>query len=73
MAESILVTCRNCNDHKIGSVEVVCFFFFFLNLLQNDNILTLRCMHFIFCQWKKFKLYNESVLPVMKDTFTAHY
>ena len=28
--------------------------------------MTSRCVHYIFCRGREFKLYDESVLPVMK-------
>ena len=40
--------------------------FFYLDLLQNDAMVTSQCMHYIFCQGREFKIYHESVLPGMK-------
>ena len=37
---------------------------FYLDLIQNDTIVTSRCMHFIFCQGRELKLTGESVIPV---------
>ena len=42
------------------------FMLFYLDPLQNDTIMTSRCMHYIFCQGRELQLTNESVLPVMK-------
>ena len=45
---------------------LVCLCFFYLDLLQNDAIVTSRCMHYIFCRGREVKLYDESVLLVTK-------
>ena len=47
-------------------IVVWLYFFFNLNLLQNDTILTSQCMHYIFCRGREFKLYYKSFLPVTK-------
>ena len=31
-------------------IQVVCSYFFYLNPLQNDTIMTSQCIHFIFCR-----------------------
>ena len=43
---------------------VVCSCFFYLDPLQNDAIMTSRCIYFIFCWGRELKLIDESVLPV---------
>ena len=41
------------------STLVVCLCFFYLDPIQNDTIVTSRCMHYIFCRGREFKLYDE--------------
>ena len=42
------------------------FMLFYLDPLQNQAIMTSRCMHYIFCRGGDVKHSDESVLPVMK-------
>ena len=38
--------------------------FYYLDPLQNQAIVTSRCMHYIFCRGRKVKQADQSVLPV---------
>ena len=37
------------NNKVVYSLPVVCFCFFYLDPLQNDSIMTSRCMQYVFC------------------------
>ena len=39
---------------------------FYLDPLQNQAIVTSRCMHYLFCRGREVKHFDVSVLPVMK-------
>ena len=43
------------------------FMLFYLDLLQNDAIVTSQCKHFIFCRGRDLNLTDVSALPVTKQ------